>query len=351
MEIVLGVGFVVLVVWAAWRVSKTQSDDKPVASHSRSTPAQPTHAQKMAKIESELRAEIDRSVERDFGRLSAAPDLRRVETKRTPDHIPPLPSNLGIEAWSPRTQQLEVAGEWYRAANLRALFAKHAKVSESGTEIRLPAVLVPDPTNPYDGRAVAVYVGGLHVGYMERPDAKKYHHHIAELPGGELVVTSRQWLRASVDDTWARVTLSLPLPDHLACPNPFGTECVSLPPGSTIQVTKEEDYMEHLVGLLDRYGSEKVVAASLRSVIEKRPRSAVELVAVDIDGEQVGVLSTTQTANFLPLVKRAEAEDRQVFCRASLRGNSLKADVALHARKLHELDESELAQVFASTSA
>lgn len=267
-----------------------------------------------------------------------------------PDHRPPLPTSLGKEAWSPRTQQLEVAGEWYRAANLRALFAKHAKVSESGTEIRLRAVLVPDPTNPFAGKAVAVYVDGMHVGYMERPDAKKYHHHIAKLSGGELVVTSRQWLRASVDDTWARVTLSLPLPDQLECPNPFGAECVSLPPGSTIQVTKEEDYMEHLGGLLDRYGSEKVVAASLRSVIEQRPRSAVELVAVDIDGEQAGVLSTTQTANFLPLVKRAEAEGRQVVCRASLRGNSLKADVALHARKAHELDEKELAELFASPS-
>ncbi|MCW2842330.1 MAG: hypothetical protein JWN22_246 [Nocardioides sp.] len=243
MEIVLGVGFVILVVWAASRGSKKQSNDNPVASHFGATAAQPTHAQLMAQIESGLRAEIDRSVERDFGRLSAVPDLRRVETKRPPDHRPPLPTSLGKEAWSPRTQQLEVAGEWYRAANLRALFAKHAKVSESGTEIRLRAVLVPDPTNPFDGKAVAVYVDGMHVGYMERPDAKKYHHHIAKLSGGELVVTSRQWLRASVDDTWARVTLSLPLPDQLECPNPFGAECVSLPPGSTIQVTKEEDYM------------------------------------------------------------------------------------------------------------
>lgn len=105
--------------------------------------------------------------------------------------------------------------------------------------------------------------------------------------------------------------------------------------------------MEHLVGLLDRYGNEAVVAASLRSVTEQRPRSTVDLVAVDIDGQQVGVLSTTQTANFLPLVKRAEAEGRQLFCRASLRGNTLKADVALHARKAHELDESELQTIFA----
>ncbi|WP_185996088.1 hypothetical protein [Nocardioides campestrisoli] len=243
-----------------------------------------------------------------------------------------------------------MAGEWYRAENLRALFARHAKVSESGTEIRLPAVLVPDAANPHDAQAVAVFVDGLHVGYMERPDAKRYHRHIVGLPGGELVVASRQWLRASADDTWARVTLSLPLPEHLQCPNPFGRDCVSLPPGSTIQVTKEEQFMEHLIDLLDRYGSDTVVAASLRSVIEKRPRSSVEVVAVDIDGQQVGVLSPTQTANFMPLVRRAEAEGRQVYCRASLRGNTLKADVALHARKAHELDETELQELFETRS-
>jgi hypothetical protein len=228
------------------------------------------------------------------------------------------------------------------------LFARHAKVSNSGAEIRLPAVLVPDAGNPHDNKAVAVFVDGLHVGYMERPDAEKYHQHILRLPGGELVVTSRQWLRASADDTWARVTLSLPIPEHLQCPNPFEPDCVSLPPGSTIQVKGEEHYMEHLVGLLDRYGSDTVVAASLRSVTHERPRSSVDLVAVDIDGQQVGVLSTTQTANFMPLVRRAEAEGRQIFCRASLRGNTLKADVALHARKAHELDEIELQELFAN---
>lgn len=347
MEIVLGVVLVVFLIWAVARSGRnpTQSEQRQ-PSALRSVPT----AREMipSDRESQLRADIDRSVQRDFGRSYAAPELRRVEREAPADHTPRPPAGLGREAWSPRTLQLEVAGEWYRSENLRALFARHAQVSESGAEIRLPAVLVPDAANPHDHRAVAVYVDGLHVGYMERPDAKKYHEHIANLPGGELVVTSRQWLRASTDDTWARVTLSLPLPEHLQCPNPFGPDCVSLPPGSTIQVTREENYMEHLVGLLDRYGSDAVVAASLRSATEERPRSTVDLVAVDIDGQQVGVLSPTQTANLMPLVQRAEADGRRVYCRASLRGNSLKADVALHTRKAHELDEAELRDLFAA---
>jgi hypothetical protein len=349
MEILLGLALVAVLIWAVARSSRNHTAPargQGTASRS-SSPSQGSH---LFEIGSQLRAEIDSSVQRDYGRSSPAPELRRVERKASADHMPPAPAGLGKEAWSPRTQQLEVAGEWYRAESLRALFGRHAKVTESGTEIRLPAVLVPDAANPHDDRAVAVFVDGLHVGYMERADARVYHQHISRLPGGELVVTSRQWLRASVNDTWARVTLSLPLPEHLQCPNPFGPDCLSLPPGSTIQVTKEEHYMEHLVGLLERYGSDTVVAASLRSVTEQRPRSSVDLVAVDIDGQQVGVLSTTQTANFMPLVRRAEAEGRQIFCRASLRGNTLKADVALHARKAHELNETELQELFATRS-
>lgn len=104
--------------------------------------------------------------------------------------------------------------------------------------------------------------------------------------------------------------------------------------------------MEHLAQLLRLYGSEMVVAASLRPVIEQRPRSAVDVVAVDIDGHQTGILSAAQTANFLPLVRRAESEGRKLTCRASLLGNSLRADVALHARKAHEFDEDALEHLF-----
>ncbi len=330
MEFVIGLVVVAFVTWLLAR-SRSGASDKP--------PAGPPTA-------SHFRAEIDSAVQRDHARAASSGELRKVERKPTSEHVPPPPSSHAVEAWSPRTQQLEVAGEWYRAESLRELFERHARISETGSEIHLPAVLVPDATNPYDKRAVAVFVDGLHVGYMERPDAARYHGPIADLEGRQIRVASRQWLRGTSQETWARVTLSLPRPEHLACPNPLATNCVSLPTGSTVQVTREEEHMEHLSALLGHFGNETVLAATLRSVTEQRPRSTVELVAVDIDGHQVGVLSPTQTANFLPLVRRAEAEGREVICRASLRGNSLKADVALHARKAHEFDDETLERLF-----
>ncbi|QNN53574.1 hypothetical protein [Nocardioides mesophilus] len=333
METLLGIAVLVVLVWVFARTRRSSSE----------------HVPKRALQVSPFRTEIDTAVSRDYAMTVPGGELRKIHRKTTKEHVPPAPSGRAVEAWSPRTQQLEVAGEWYRAENLRTLFTRRAKVSEAGAEMRLEAVLVPDPFNPFDRRAVAVFVDGLHVGYMERSDAAAYHSAIASLPGAELAVPSRQWLRGTAQDTWARVTLSLPKPDRLCCPNPTADSCVVLAPGSTIQVTREEQYMEHLASLLARFGSETVVAASLRAAIEQRPRSTVEVVAVDIDGQQVGILSPTQTANFLPLVRRAESEGRNLICRASLRGNSLKVDVALHARKAHELDDVELEQLFATS--
>lgn len=293
-----------------------------------------------------LRDDIDVAIRRDYGGHSAAGNLHKIDRTPTNDHVPPRPSTSDRLAWSPRTKQFEVAGEWYRSGELRRLFQRHSTLSESGNEIRLDAVLVPDPSNPFDSNAVAVYVDGLHVGYMERGDARLYHREIAAVPGGQITVPSRQWLRATGHDTWARVTLSLPPADQLTCPNPIAGEHLELPPGSTVQVTREENHMDHLGALLTQYGNEVVLAAVLRAVTEQRPRSSVELVAVEIDGGQVGVLSATQTGNFMPLVKRAEVEGRQLTCRATLRGNSLKADVALHACKAHELDDEQLERLF-----
>lgn len=343
MKVVLGIAFIVLIIWL---VARRQGQSGPPTRQSigagrTSSPEAPTPTGV-----SRMRAEIDSSVARGYGAAPQAGDLRQVKRGATAEHVPPSPTGSAVEAWSPRTQQLEVAGEWYRAANLRVLFTRHASLSESGDEIRRAAVLVPDPSNPHDKYAVAVFVDGLHVGYMECADARNYHQAIAGLPEGELVTRSRQWLRATDHDTWARVTLSLPDPAELQCPNPASAANVVLPPGSTVQVTREEEHMDHLGSLLKRYGTERVVAARLQRVTEKRPRSTAELVVVEIDGQAVGVLSPTQTANFLPLVRTAESAEVALMCRASLRGNALKADVALHARKAQEMDDRELEMLF-----
>lgn len=274
-------------------------------------------------------------------------DLARIRpTHGSGEHTPPSPSEDLVDAWSSQSSWLEVAGEWYRADNLRELFRRHSRVSESGAEIRLPAVLVPDPGNPFDRNAVAVFVDNLHVGYMERADARRYHSALAGLVPSTLAVQSRHWVRGTQSDTWARVTIKLPEPAALSCPNVIPDGAVVLPAGGTVQVTREEEHLERVAELLQRYGSGIVVAATLCCVEEQRPRSVVEVVEVAIDGHRVGVLSATQTGNLAPLVKRAAELGRPLACRAAIRGNSLKADVSLHVVKGHELTDDELRILF-----
>ena len=205
METLLGIAVLVVVVWLYARARRGGSGN----------------ATARRGPDSSFRSEIDSAISRDYAAAVQRGELREVARKAGTEHVPPAPSGRAVEAWSPRTQQYEVAGEWYRAESLRALFNRHANVSDAGAEIRLEAVLVPEPSNPFDNRAVAVFVDGFHVGYMERSDAATYHSAIASLPGGELIVPSRQWLRGAAHDTWARVTLSLPRPEDLSCPNPL----------------------------------------------------------------------------------------------------------------------------------
>jgi hypothetical protein len=139
METLLGVAVLVVVVWLYARARRGGSG----AARARTGPES-------------FRSEIESAVSRDYAAAVQRGELRKVAGKAGTEHVPPAPSGRAVEAWSPRTQQFEVAGEWYRAESLRALFDRHAKVSDAGAEIRLEAVLVPDPSNPFDNRAVAV---------------------------------------------------------------------------------------------------------------------------------------------------------------------------------------------------
>lgn len=47
--------------------------------------------------------------------------------------------------------------------------------------MRLEANLVAVPDNPFDRNAVAVFVSGLHVGYLEASEAKTYSEPLQQL--------------------------------------------------------------------------------------------------------------------------------------------------------------------------
>lgn len=255
------------------------------------------------------------------------------------EHAPPAPLGEQREPWSPDTKQLEVAGEWYRREQLRSLFTRFGTLSAEGSELDFEAALVADPANPHDGNAVAVYVQGLHVGYMERGDAARYHVAMSGLraDGIQPVVRSRQWVRSSGHELWARVTIWLPEPGGFLPANQLPADALILPLGSAVQVTKEDEHLDVLAPIVS--GAARVaVSATLHEVTDVRPRSTAQVVEVRIDGNRVGVLTSTQTANVMPLVRLAARSERVATVRAIVHGNSLKADVTLYVAKAQDVE-------------
>ena len=77
--------------------------------------------------------------------------------------------------------EIEIVGESFRAANIAAV----AKAS-AGREFDI--YLVPEPTNQYDKKAVAVYAANLHVGYIAKPGNRQWFKWVNEaLERGELL--------------------------------------------------------------------------------------------------------------------------------------------------------------------
>ncbi len=81
---------------------------------------------------------------------------------------------------------LEVRGESFYQENLQQV------VQQLGRSVL--ALLVPEPKNPYDSNAVAVWVGGLKVGHLSREDAEVYQPAVIRLQreaGNPVALTGR----------------------------------------------------------------------------------------------------------------------------------------------------------------
>lgn len=262
---------------------------------------------------------------------------------RPSEHLAAPPTGSPVEPWSISASSIEVVGEAYRDAAFLRLFQGINISGYDGADLTLPAALADDAGNPHDRNAVAVWVGGHHVGYLDRDTARRWHPVVSDMASQHrhLAVRSRVWASTARGRVSARVTLYAPDPTMIHPVNglPSGPHLV-LPAGSTIQVTQEDRHMDVLAPFAT--GSDAPVAVTLHAIHEIRPRSAYEAVEVKIDGQRVGVLTRQQSENLLPLVKYIEDRAMVPVARATLKGNQLKADVVLHVVKAQDVDQAWL---------
>ncbi|MGO4379037.1 hypothetical protein AB4Z19_12240 [Pseudoduganella sp. RAF19] len=100
----------------------------------------------------------------------------------------PLPEGEPAHHWSDNGRfQLEVLGESRYYETIRELAGEHGDAS---ADVRHPALLLPDDHNPYEDKAVAVFLSGHMVGYLAPKDAIAFRERLARLDlSGKLTST------------------------------------------------------------------------------------------------------------------------------------------------------------------
>lgn len=86
----------------------------------------------------------------------------------------PLPNNTSHgerRISGPGDFEFDIVGESHYQAELTRLAGPK---TDDGVEVECDAVLMPEPSNPYDANAVAVLIEGEKVGYLSRADAARW---------------------------------------------------------------------------------------------------------------------------------------------------------------------------------
>lgn len=263
-----------------------------------------------------------------------------------------------FDIWDKSTwPQVEVVGTHAYQPAIAGLFPEGLR--EENRDLRTRAILVPEPANPYDPNAVMVQVAGNLVGYLSREDAVTYGPAIRRIEGrgqlpqvqatvwaspqveydfDEQTGVSRQW----VSGIHSSVRLALPEP-HMWEPvnaQPPGSHVV-LPVGTSVQVTADHAAQPLLAGLVHPEGSAWIYV-SLHRYDQVLPRSTRTVVEVRVNGSRVGQMTPRMSSEFLPLLPLLGPV--QCVAPGMIKGNSIKADVTVHAVRASELKPEWLAR-------
>lgn len=152
----------------------------------------------------------------------------------------------------------DVVGESHYQPALEA--ASGGRTTEGAACPLVTALLVREPRNPYDARAIRVDVGGAPVGYIPRDWTEAFHPVLNELDGVRALATCRAWLtggwdRGGLDRGHFGIRLDLHEQLHIV------ENSVMLPFGrGRVSVTGEENCQKYLGDWLGSQDRLEVVA-------------------------------------------------------------------------------------------
>lgn len=133
------------------------------------------------------------------------------------------------------------------------------------------------------------------------------------------------------------MTLDLAEPEMLFPVNaPPAGRTAEIPPGRSLEIKGEENHLDVLTPLIASGGAAGVWV-SLHEITDQRPRSAGQVVEVRLDGKRVGQLLPKMSAEYLPVIRHADARGVLLYARAAVRGNALAAQVKVYPARSAEL--------------
>jgi len=237
----------------------------------------------------------------------------------------------------------DIEGEFARATAIHKAIGRKPRLDEEIIVERIVANLVPEPTNKYDPNAVMVQIKGELVGYLARDDAARYRPALTEVMthGYAPATAARIWASARQGRNGVKYVANVRValnPPHLLVPlnDPPQSPYSLLPWGNSLQVTGEENHQDVLAGYLTPQG-ESVALGTLAVITGGTARAPKEVIEVRVDDRRVGQLTPGSSQHFIPTVRHLEAQGLSTAAWLRVKGNSVAAQVTVHATKAADL--------------
>ncbi|WP_421084070.1 hypothetical protein [Rothia nasimurium] len=199
------------------------------------------------------------------------------------------------------------------------------------------AHLVPEPDNPYQPNAIAVYVDDLKVGRFTPETSAAYWAPITRVvasgysPVAQLQLSAV--LRGSSGETHIESSgvLSLSAPGSLFPLNNAPTQATLLPQGPSMKVLDEKNHSEYLHSILPPSGEGRVILSLENNQIKLADGRVVDSVDVLHDRKVVGRLSTQISEQLAPVIRYAYDHNKLTSAWGTIRGNAFELSLTVQA--------------------
>ncbi|MDY6050931.1 MAG: hypothetical protein SPI83_00755 [Rothia sp. (in: high G+C Gram-positive bacteria)] len=203
--------------------------------------------------------------------------------------------------------------------------------------------LVPEPDNPYQPQAIAVYADDVKLGRLSAEDSAAYWGPITRVVASGYDAIARLQLSAVLRGVTGEThiessgLLSLSAPGSLFPLNDAPTQATLLPQGPSMKVLDEKDHSEYLHSILPASGEGRVILSLENNQMRHPDGRVVDSVEVFHNRKMVGRLSTQISEQLAPVIRHAYEHDKLTSAWGTIRGNSFELSLTVQAVRASDI--------------